>query len=95
MATGETLSDLLRSAHEWGQHNLYALCERQGCGHQAKLDIPALIAKLGPNFPTMDIRSRLRCARCGARGDDIRLQQVYGHKPAGTEPQNPSDVPTG
>ncbi|MBM3485134.1 MAG: hypothetical protein FJX67_00650 [Alphaproteobacteria bacterium] len=51
-------------------HRLTAICET--CLHSARLDREALIACLGPNATTAELRRRLRCSRCGGR--DIALQ---------------------
>lgn len=37
------------------------------CDRSEALDIPALVARLGPDFEVTDLRDRLRCSQCGRR----------------------------
>jgi hypothetical protein len=53
----------------------WAYCSaEQGCGHNARIDIAAIVAKIG-DMPAATFRKRLRCSKCGARA---RL--VIGHR---------------
>lgn len=42
------------------------------CGHKARIDLQKLIERLGPQYRIGEIRSRLRCSKCGA-GEQIIL----------------------
>jgi hypothetical protein len=37
------------------------------CKHSARLSLVKLRAKLGDDFPLIDVRERLRCGRCRSR----------------------------
>jgi hypothetical protein len=53
----------------------WAYCgDEQGCGHNVKIDIAAIIARVG-DMPASHFRQRLRCSKCGGRA---RL--VIGHQ---------------
>ena len=60
-----SLNDLLESFH------LYAECER--CQRSMQLSVEKLIARLGDDFPVIDLRPRLRCTGCNIRGQDLRI----------------------
>jgi hypothetical protein len=52
----------------------WAYCsDEQGCGHNCRVDITAVVAKAG-DMPANQFRKRLRCSKCGRRA---RL--VIGH----------------
>jgi len=40
------------------------------CGEEAVLSIANLIAVVGPDITTHEIRQRAKCKRCGAIGDN-------------------------
>lgn len=63
----ESLGDLQ------GRYDLWAHCEP--CWRGRKLDLAALIARLGPGFPYRDLHYRLRCSICGS--GNIGCQIVY------------------
>ena len=50
---------------------LYAVCI--ACRRMERLDIAALITKLGGASPLSAVRARVRCRACGARTHDIRI----------------------
>jgi hypothetical protein len=53
----------------------WAYCSDElGCGHNARIDIAAIIARAG-DMPARRFRQRLRCSKCGKRA---RL--VIGHR---------------
>jgi hypothetical protein len=53
----------------------WAYCgDEQGCGHNTRIDIAAVIARVG-DMPASRFRERLRCSKCGGRA---RL--VIGHR---------------
>ena len=53
----------------------WAYCQAEHtCGHNARIDIAAVVAKTG-DMPADQFRRRLRCSRCGGRA---RL--VIGHR---------------
>ena len=37
------------------------------CKHSARLSLVKLRARLGDDFPLLNVRERLRCKRCGSR----------------------------
>jgi hypothetical protein len=43
-----------------------ASCDR--CHETRRIDLHALVQRLGPDYPSNDIRRRLRCSKCGKRG---------------------------
>ena len=43
--------------------SIYAICEAQGCGHEATVDASALPVEL----PVPDVALRMRCSACGSR----------------------------
>ena len=49
--------------------DLWAQCYREGCRHQAKLDLTTLIAKLGRDQSSLrkDLCPHLRCSECGSK----------------------------
>jgi hypothetical protein len=57
---------------------LWASCK--GCGHRAKLDPAALARRVGYDAALPDLRRRLACTRCGARG---AAEVGIGHYPPG------------
>ena len=66
----------------------------RACKHHARLDLLKLRDHLGPDFPLVDIRKRLRCGRCRSRqvtiaflSPDMMLGNVVAFKPA------PRDLP--
>jgi hypothetical protein len=71
--TIKTFSPISRQAGpEWLP---WAYCRAEiGCGHNARLDLPALIARFG-DMPSDRFRKCLRCSKCGGRA---RL--VIGHR---------------
>ena len=45
----------------------WAYCTRElECGHQAKLDVRAILARFG-DMPQEQCKRRLRCSKCGGR----------------------------
>lgn len=60
-----TLGELAR------HFELYAVCI--GCRRMERLDIGALIGKLGGESPVTAVRARVRCRACGHRTHDIRI----------------------
>lgn len=64
----QTLSDLVDSFH------LHAICEE--CQRNTRLDINALIKKLGGQTKVKQVRSKLRCSVCKAHTKDIRVVYV-------------------
>lgn len=53
-----------RAGREWLP---WAYCRDEArCGHNARLDIAAIIARTG-DMPADRFRERLRCSRCGSR----------------------------
>lgn len=55
-------------------HGLWAFCER--CRHQVHLDPASLARKWGYDTTIFDLKSRMRCSRCGSREVDARVD--YG-----------------
>jgi hypothetical protein len=51
---------------------LWAWCN--SCSHNTTLEVAALIARLGRNFPVPGLGARLRCGACGGRDIDARPQ---------------------
>jgi hypothetical protein len=50
-------------------HTLVASCP--SCKHKATLDVLALEKKLGPFETIEQVRRRVRCSRCGKRGNRL------------------------
>lgn len=48
---------------------LYAYCN--SCRHSRQLDLKALCERYGPQLSLEDLRSRLRCTRCGVRRSEV------------------------
>lgn len=49
-------------------------CEAVGCGHWQDLDPVSLVERLGDSVTVADIKSRMRCSKCGSR--DVAIQRV-------------------
>ncbi len=64
----QTLTDLSLS------FQLYAVCVP--CQRMERLPLAGLIDRLGPEFLVTDLRSKLRCKRCQARTEDLRIVYV-------------------
>lgn len=64
----QSLSDMADNFH------LYAVCET--CQRQTKLDLEALIERLGGNTQVNIMRSKLRCRVCHTRTEDLRIVYV-------------------
>ena len=64
----QILSDLVDSFH------LHAICEE--CQRNTRLDINALIKKLGGQTKVKQVRSKLRCSVCKVHTKDIRVVYV-------------------
>ena len=64
----QTLQDLIHA------FRLYAVCEP--CRRVAAVDLPALIAREGRDYPIERIRMRLQCVSCGQRSQAIRIVYV-------------------
>ena len=64
----QTLADLSLS------FQLYAVCVP--CQRMERLPLAGLIDRLGPEFLVTDLRSKLRCKRCQARTEDLRIVYV-------------------
>lgn len=61
-----------------GHYTIWAACEIDArCYHSAALDLDALIARFGPNFPFVDRRADLLaslvCSQCGRKGMQTRI----------------------
>jgi len=67
--TARSLADLAKA-----KVALRALCHR--CKHTATLYPATLAEKLGADRPITDVRRKLKCSDCGARGGMIRLTEV-------------------
>lgn len=52
-------------------HRLVASCP--SCKHKATLDLRKLEQKLGPYAEIAHVRGRVRCSRCGKRGNRLLL----------------------
>jgi hypothetical protein len=46
---------------------LWLNCNAEGCGRSREMDLPALIAEYGEDFPLQQLVERARCSRCGQR----------------------------
>lgn len=62
--------------------DVFCWCNR--CSHNAVLETPALVARLGPMTPVPEVGARLRCSGCGAKDVATRpawpgLGQVARH----------------
>ena len=64
----QSLSDLVDSFH------LYAVCE--ACQRQTKLNIDALILRLGGDAKVHKMRSKLKCRGCDTHTEDLRIVYV-------------------
>ena len=75
--------DTLIAIKESG-HSLWVSCAIDSSRtHFADLDIDVLIARLGPGFSIVDrrqeLRDRLRCAKCGRKGVQVRVAAPNGY----------------
>lgn len=62
--SGRTLGELVKA-----KMALVAVCRR--CKHRRTILPANLIARLGVTFPVIDLRQRLRCSGCRARGPNL------------------------
>jgi hypothetical protein len=49
-------------------------CGRLGCYHSANVDLEAMRAKLGADYPVADFVGRSACSKCGARWLKISIR---------------------
>lgn len=55
-----------------GVNDIYAYCENQRCRHNAKLNLPALLAAHG-NLALPELRRKLSCSVCKSRRTSISI----------------------
>jgi len=62
---------------------LYGRCDAPGCGHEAELDVTALIKRYGPRWPFDRISCWLKCSACGNRNTQMvhYLHRLCEHVP--------------
>ena len=48
--------------------------ERRGCGHHAPVDLEAVRAEHGDDFPVSAFIARSRCSRCGAKHPEVVIR---------------------
>jgi len=54
-------------------------CGRLGCYHSANVDLEAMRAKLGADYPVADFVARSRCGKCGARWPEVSIRVAPIH----------------
>src|SRR5574337_1023582 len=64
----QTLADI--ASH----FELHAVCIE--CRRMERLDLPALLARLGATATVADVRAKVRCRGCNQRTRDIRIVYV-------------------
>ena len=62
------------------RRELWLNCNAEGCGHSQKMDVPALIAAHGEDFPLQHLVDRARCSRCGQRNVSVTAPPDMGSK---------------
>ena len=73
MTTITTLSDCR------GAYTLKAECDM--CHHGKILDLETLIAALGPDVTIPELRRKMKCAKCGAKAPNVRVQLMHDGRP--------------
>ena len=63
---------------EQGVHHLIAYCLNNACRHQAVIDV----SSYPPETPVPWFRSKVKCAKCGARGNRIDMRPNWKERPA-------------
>ena len=58
--------------YEQGVHHLIAFCLNDACRHSALIDV----AKYRAETEVPWFRTRIKCGKCGGRGNEIDVQQV-------------------
>jgi hypothetical protein len=61
-----------------GVHHLVAVCLTDACRHQGVIDV----SKYPDDTPVPLFRSRVTCAKCGARGGRIDVRPNWKEQPA-------------
>ena len=69
-----TLGDMRRL----GVQNLVAFCLNDACRHTALIDVSAYPAET----EVASFRSRVKCAKCGSRGDKIDVRPNWSFVPS-------------
>ena len=64
----QRLTDLLAS------FRVYALCVP--CGRMETVDLHQAISRLGADSTVSELRTRVRCRKCGRRTEDVRVVYV-------------------
>ncbi len=60
---------------ELAEQSIDVFCWCNRCGHNAVLETPALVARLGPATPVPEVGARLRCSGCG--GKDVATRPAW------------------
>src|SRR5262245_51623565 len=62
------------------QRELWLNCNAEGCGRSQKMDVLALIAAHGENFPLQQLVERARCLKCGRREVNVTAPPNLGER---------------
>jgi transposase len=69
---------LRANLREQGVTHLIAFCHNDACRHQALIDV----SKYPGDTPVLWFRSKVKCAKCGARGNRIDVRPNWKEKPS-------------
>ena len=67
----------LANMYEQGVHHLIAFCLNDACRHQALIDVSSYPS----DTPVPWFRSKVKCAKCGARGNRIDVRPNWNKQP--------------
>jgi hypothetical protein len=67
----------LANMRRQGVHHLIAYCLNDSCRHQALIDV----SKYPGDTPVPWVRSKVKCAKCGARGNRIDVRPNWKEAP--------------
>lgn len=56
------------------RYSLEIYCEHRGCGHHAAVDLEAIQAEHGEDFPVAAFVARTRCSLSGARHPEVVIR---------------------
>ena len=80
----------LANMREQVVHNLIAYCLNDACRHQALIDVSSYPA----DTPVPGFRSKVKCAKCGARGNRIDVRPNWKEQPGMPHGRPRTDLPT-
>jgi hypothetical protein len=76
------IGEMLSGETKW----LWAHCERLGCGHYAPVALAPFAIRWGFDASTDLLRQRLRCSRCGKKGEVALTRPSWSDKQIGWQP---------